>query len=517
MSLSPEQLQELLDELPEPDIIRAELARRSLAKFVKLFWPVVEPDTPLIWGPHLDAVCEHLEAVVRGDLRKLLINIPPGHMKSTTVAVMLIAWWWATHPGMAGIFATHSDDLTVRDSIKCRRIIESPLYQRAYCQAQGWTLRLDQNRMDYYANSRGGVRISTSVGGGATGHHGDLIVGDDLLKANDARSKAKRDEAIEYWTKTLSSRARDQRTVRKVLMMQRLHDEDPAGFVLRAGGYEHLCLPSEYDPKRRSVTMGGKWQDWRQERGELLFSERFGAEEIANAKLDLGSDGYACQHDQLPSPAEGGMFKRDWWKHQSFAEWRQNRTIDEWAISIDAAFKDTSKSDFVVLQVYARIGASAYLRKQVRGRMDFVRTCEVIERTWKEFPEVGAILIEDKANGPAILASLRDRIPGLIAVDPGARSKEARAAAITPFVEAGNVVLPFPGQSDWVNDGWTGTRGEEPVGAFLEEMSAFPKGKNDDCVDALSQMLDRWRTSFGRSSLRIMQPPKRAERRGVDM
>jgi len=516
VSLSPEQLQELLDELPEPDIIRAELARRSLAKFVKLMWPVIEPLTPLRWNWHLDAICEHLEAVTRGDIRKLSISIPPGHSKTTTVSVMWPAWEWATNPGLSSIHATYGHDLSMGASIKCRAIIESPLYQAAYCAQQDWALRHDQNRLDYYRTTKGGERIATSVGGGGTGLRADRVVGDDLIKVQEARSKPALEQAIAFWDKTLSTRAKDSKTFAQVMIAQRVHEDDPPGHILRRGGYEHLCLPTEFDPKRRSVTMGGKWSDPRQERGELLFPDFLGPEAVADAKLTLGSDGYAAQHDQLPSPAEGGMLKRTWWKHQAWAEWYVGR-IDEWAMSIDAAFKDTSKSDYVVLQVWVRRGASAYLRKQVRGRMDFVRTCEVIERTWKEFPEVGAVLIEDKANGPAILASLRDRIPGLVAVDPGARSKEARAAAITPFVEAGNVVLPFPGQSDWVNDGWTGTRGEEPVGAFLEEMSAFPKGKNDDCVDALSQMLDRWRTSFGRSSLRIMQPPKRAERRGVDM
>jgi predicted phage terminase large subunit-like protein len=485
---------------PSRERVQGELARRSLADFVKMFWPIVEPTTRLCWNWHIDAICEHLQAVSEGHIRKLLINIPPGHMKSLLVSVMWPAWTWANKPGWRALFGSYAERLALRDSGKCRDIIASDLYQRVYCKPDGWAL--DKQGEHLFTNTAMGSRLALGVGGPGTGFRGDCRVVDDPLKALEAPSEVKREEAIRWWDQTMSTRLNDMRTGASVVVMQRLHEDDLSGHLIKQGGYEHLCLMSEFDPKRRASTCKGLWQDPRTERGELLFPEMFPKEVLDDLKIQLASDGYAGQHDQLPVSAEGGMFKKHWWRRYEKAP----ANFHEVAGSLDCTFKDTKSADFVTLGVWGRLGANKYLLKQYRGRMDFVATCALVKRAFAEHPDMAYLLIEDKANGPAVLSALRDTVPSMIAVNP-IGSKEARAQACTPTVEAGNVWLPQSGA------GWESDQKGDPVDQFISECAAFPKGRNDDQVDQLSQMLARWRPTA--TAMKVHVPRTRPKETGV--
>jgi predicted phage terminase large subunit-like protein len=467
-------LNDLLKKLPSLPAIKAERARRSLARFIREFWPVVEPSTPLHWNWHIEAIAEHLEAVSEGYIQRLVINIPPGHMKSLIVSVFWPAWEWANKPGRRSLFSSYSNDLAVRDSIRCRSIIESDQYREWYSGPAGWTLSDDQNRKDIFKNTLGGERKSTSVGGAATGFRGDAVVVDDPHNASEITSDAIRKSTIEWWDKAMSSRLNDMRTGARVIIMQRLHEDDLTGHVLRQGGYEHLCLPSEFDPKRRSATCAGAWSDPRNEPGELLFPTMFPAEVLDRAKVDLGSDGYAGQHDQSPFPADGGMLKEKWWRF-----WTVRPSVTTLIQTWDMAFKGTQTSDFVVGQVWGKHNADYYLLDQIRGRFDFPQTLAAVQRLTEKWPTATLKLVEDAANGPAVISALRGKVEGLLAVKPEG-GKEARAAAVSPMIEAGNVYLPDPAQFPWVNE-------------FIAECTAFPLGKNDDQVDAMTQGLNRLR------------------------
>ncbi len=283
----------------------AELARRSFADFVRQAWDVVEPAAPLIWGRHMDALCDHLQAVAEGRIRNLLINIPPGHSKSLAVSVLWPAWMWTRRPEWRGLFSSYAGDLAIRDSVKCRTLVESDWYQAAFM--RGWELSSDQNVKSYFQNTRMGFRAALSVGGKTTGFRGDAVVVDDPLNAVDAHSKAARDAAIRWFDQAMGNRLNDLRKGVRVVIMQRLHQEDLSGHLLEAGGWEHLCLPTEFEPKRRGATCIG-WKDWRAEPGELLFPDLFPEDVIAAEKRRLGALGFAGQHQQRPSPAEGNLF-----------------------------------------------------------------------------------------------------------------------------------------------------------------------------------------------------------------
>ncbi len=428
--------------IPTPREIDAELARRSLAYFIPLAWPTVEPSTDLVWGWHLDAIAEHLEAVVRGQIQDLIINVPPGHMKSLEACVLFPAWVWTWQPSWRALFGSYALDLALRDSVRCRDVITSKWYQETFL--PDWGLKSAQNVKGAYQNDARGIRQCVSVGSGTTGFRGDAVVLDDPLSVMQAYSPAARDEASRYVKSALSSRFNDPRKRQRILIMQRLHEQDPTGVVLEDGNWVHLRLPSEFEPKLRCVTSIG-WEDPRTEKGELLFPQFFTQQVIDQAKKDLGSDSYAGQHQQRPSPAGGGIFKKWWWRFWQPAGMNLPpvrvegpdgvmverpvvnlpKDFDQQLQSWDMTFKDTKGTDFVVGQVWAKKEANRYLLDQVRERLSFSHTIQAVRSLSERWPDADTRLVEDKANGPAVIDTLNDEISGLIAVNPEGAKRPA--------------------------------------------------------------------------------------------
>lgn len=794
--------------------MEVELAERSLRDFLAQAWHVVEPGVEFIPGWHLDAVCDHLQAVTEGYIRNLLILMPPRHSKSTIASVMWPAWEWIRHASRKWLFSSYSSDLAIRDSVKCRRLIQSEWYQSRW----GHIYRLtgDQNAKERYENTRGGVRLATSVGGTATGEGGDRIVclagetrivtdrgrlpikdiveqrlpvrvlglahgsgklvwqsieayehnpgrpssgitfsdGSRITATNDhpvflpatgcyypvsrithgdyvlrclpqacsktcrpqaeagllrsqvsgymaawreqptmarrecysqvqsvweniyeqaqrgrtlcmllpavsgcmaswlsqvwgsalrklrnvwetrsgstppfagprvllthlrqssptrtyarpqqssilhravvlgvplrvyqgvqgpdsqkgsgslrdmqtesspsgsphrrnegeslpgklsdtvhelsphstyeeghqftldedvrvaavqscptpatvynirtstgnyfaegilvhncddphnvkhAESEAIRTATIQWWDQVMSTRTNDPKKSAKVIIMQRSHDSDLAGHLMRSGLYETLLLPAEYEPARRCVTSIG-FEDPRKEEGELLHPDRFGEEQIKILKIELGAYGTAAQLQQRPTPKEGGIIKNTWWRYYEKLPDKFDEILQSW----DCAFKDLRSSDYVAGQLWGRVGADCYLLHQLRGQYSFTKTqsqvvalSDIAMDTYKA-PRSHAKLVEDKANGTAVIDSLKSAVPGLIAVNPEG-GKVARLAAVSPMIESGNVYLPRPENCPWVTD-------------YLLEFEYFPYGTHDDQVDATSQALLR--------------------------
>lgn len=460
---------------------------------------------PLINNWHVDCICDHLEAVTLGHIRDLLINIPPGHMKSLLVSVFWPAWEWLQNPMERSLFSSYAVDLAIRDSVRCRDLITSDWYRDWF--APAWEMKGDQNVKSWFQNSETGFRFSMSVGGRATGFRGNKIVVDDPLNAKEMHSKAARDEAIFWWDKVMPTRINDPRGGKRVVIMQRLHEEDLSGHILAKGGFEHLCLPSEFEPERRSRTFvvidsdrSEFWVDPRQEYGELLFGEMFTKEVLAKLKKDLGETDFAGQHQQSPRPAAGIIFKKHWWRfwvpQGMLGKYPPVTTVledgkfydcpvvelpekfDQQIQSWDMSFKDSIGSDFVAGQVWAQLLADAFLLDQVLERLDFTKTIAAVRAMTEKWPLALTKLVEDKANGPAVISSLQKELAGIIAVEPDG-NKVVRAHAVTPMIESGNVYLPHPLIAPWVN-------------ALLSSLTGFPNAAHDDDVDALTQALRRF-------------------------
>lgn len=322
---------------------------------------------------------------------------------------------------------------------------------------------------------------------------------DDANNVEEVESDLMRQGVLDWWDHTMSTRGNDPKTVARVNVQQRLHEEDLSGHVLEQGGYTHLCLPMRFERDRRCVTtFGGKtWSDPRTYEGELLWPERFGEKEIQELEKRLGSYMAAGQLQQRPSPAGGGMLKAHWWKYWQPRDGKMDpvqvkmpdgsikmiaaveipEKFDTVIQSWDLALKDEKTSDYVVGQVIGAKGANRFIVDQVRERMDLPKTLLAIRQLSARHPNAHAKLIEDKANGPAVIQSLQSKIGGMIAVNPQG-GKISRAAAASPMLEAGNWFLPHPQLYNWV----------EPL---LQEFSAFPKGRHDDSVDSWSQAANR--------------------------
>lgn len=453
------------------------LCEKSLRHFLAAAWPTIEPK-PFKANWHIDAVCEHLEAVSRGQLRHLVINIPPRHTKSLTVSVSWPAWEWGpfSHPETRWLFMSYASGLSIRDSVKCRTLIQSQWYQSRW--GSKFHLMGDQNAKERYNNNKHGYRIASSVGGIGTGEGGDRLVIDDPHNVADVHSETSRESVVEWWDTAMSTRSDDPKAGARVVIMQRSHHADLVGHIKDTTGnlYEYLILPAEYEPKRHCVTSLG-FSDPRSIPGDILWPGRFDKKELKDLKSSLGSAAYEAQCQQNPTPIEGGMFKRHWWKFYECSPYSIAEECDFIYQSWDMTFKETAEGSYVVGQVWGlkKGNSGRYLLDQVRERMGFSATKRAVRNLSAKWPKATAKYIEDKANGPAIQDELKNELTGIIPFPPTG-SKEERADACTPEVEAGNVYLPHPKNAPWVDD-------------YIEEHAQFNKGPHNDQVDATSQAL----------------------------
>jgi predicted phage terminase large subunit-like protein len=437
-------------------------ASRSLYHFSKLAWNVIEPNVPFVDGWHLEAICKHLEATCTGEIKNLVINMPPRHMKSSLVSVIFPAWVWINRPHIKWLFASYAQNLSTRDSVKCRLLLESNWYKSFF--NIKWHLSGDQNQKIRFSNSEQGYRIATSVGGTGTGDGGNFIVCDDALKATDAHSEVSRNNVIRWWDEEMSSRGNDEKTTVKIIVMQRLHVEDLSGHVLKSNKWEHLILPAEYEGKKNTTSIG--WEDPRNDVGDLLWPNRFSKEYISDLKYQLGSLGAAGQLQQRPYSSEGNLFKRSWWKFYNSPP--QFKRVVQF---MDCAQKVGITNDYSVCTTWGEAETGYYLLDMWKAKVeapDLERAAISNYNKWK--PQ--ALVIEDKSSGSSLIQSLRRKtnIP-VISYDPKQRDKIVRASAATPLIESGRCFLPE--SESWLED-------------FILEHEIFPNGKNDDIVDTTS-------------------------------
>lgn len=458
--------------LTREDVLAAtrELCKRSFADFIRLAWPSIIPDK-LQWNWHIDAVAEHLQAVSKGEINRLLINIPPGTSKSTITGVMYPAWLWGPggQPHHRYIGAAHEQGLAIRDNRLMRELVLSEWYQELW----PTTLKGDQNEKLYFENDSRGFRQACAVSS-MTGRRGHTIAWDDPLSPAKANSPAHREEAIRILTETVPTRLNDPDKSAIIVVMQRLHEDDPSGYILsKQLGYEHLCIPMEFEPERRKTTSIG-WTDPRTKDGELLDANRFPAHVVARDKVAMGSYAWAGQMQQRPSPRGGGLLKDEWWKYYDVLPPLKWRGI--WA---DTAQKAKESSDYSVFQCWGETeDGRAVLVDQVRGKWEAPELLAQARAFWQKHKEdkserigyLRSFRVEDKVSGTGLIQTLsREGIP----VQGIQRSvdKVTRVMDIAPSVEAGLVILPR--KAAFLSD-------------FLSETAAFPNGKNDDQVDPLS-------------------------------
>lgn len=449
-----------------PEAIDTILAERGLAEYVKQAWRVIEPHTALYWNWHIELICEYLEALHAGQIQDLIINEPPRHMKSTVCSVCFPSWVWIREPGHQFLTASYGSDLATRDSVKSRRIIESAWYQARW--GDRFKLTTDQNVKTRYENDQGGHRIATSVGGGATGDGGDTIIVDDPHNIQEIYSKTKRRTVQRWWDEVISTRRNNPSTARRLVIMQRGHQDDLIGHLIKVGGYEMLVIPTEAEKKTvHRFPISGR--EVHREEGDLLWPDRFNAEFVTKEKPRMGTFAWSAQYQQHPVPITGGLLKRDWWKFYKVLP----GDVEPFTQSWDTASKEGQSNDYSVCITATRNETGIYLTDLWRDKVLFPALKVAARGQFTRYNAM-AVLIEDKSSGIALQQSLQH--DSLMPIQPVQvdRDKVSRVSAISPTIEAGNVWLP---EDAW----WTQI--------LIDECADFPNGENDDMVDALSQLL----------------------------
>ena len=509
----------------------------SLYDFLVGAWPHLDA-SPWKDGWPIEAVAEHLQAVVDGEIKRLVINIPPRMGKSSITSVAFPAWTWAqshrsatSGPGVQFLCASYGSSLAMRDSVKCRRLIESPWYQRYW--GGRFSLTSDQNTKGRFLNDFRGERLITSVDAKVTGEGGSIIIVDDPNAANEAFSAASIQSTIDWWDGTMSTRLNDQKTGAMIVIQQRLAENDLTGHILdndTEGEWTHLLLPMRYEWNRHCSTVIG-WEDPRGcdddgtplvevrengermpvsaeaaeklkgREGEILWEDRFGEKEIARLERVLGPFGAAGQLQQRPEPPGGGIIKTEWW---NVWEGRAYPAMDFILASLDTAYTLNTSNDCSALTVwgvfsedfkaqeirsYAKGTANRVVeRMYVEGapklmlmhawnlRMEFHELIEKVADTCKRL-RVDKLLIENKAAGISVAQELRRLYNNsgwaVQLSDPKSTDKFSRLVSIQHLFAEGLVFAP---DIEWAQE-------------VIQQVSVFPKGKHDDLVDTVSMSI----------------------------
>lgn len=448
-------------------------------------WPVLEPGRPFVDGWHIGCIAEHLEAAMRFEIRKLLINMPPRHCKSIAVSACLTPWVWTWAPNRRFFYSSYDLGLSRRDNQKARDVLDAPAYRERW--GSRFALKSDQNEKGKFENTATGSRFATSSAGKATGEGGDHIICDDPHNVKDVSSDrdAKRLAVLEWWRNAIPSRLNDPKRGGFIIVAQRVHQADLSGDVLeREDDWVHLCLPAEYEGKVYARTPLG-FVDPRTQLGELLWPEQFGAEELSRIKESMLPSEYSGQYQQEPAPPGGYIFKWDWFRFYQALP-RFGRVYDFW----DTAQSTKGGSAYSVRQRWGEAVDGHYLVDVTRGRLEYPDLKAQLVRDY-ESGGVDAVVVEAKSSGISVIQDLRrtTMVP-VIEYDPGKDGKETRARAQADWVRGGNVHLPEE-SLPWLPP-------------FKEEIMLFPNSKLKDQVDVMTMALDFMRNGSGLTQGRDM-------------
>jgi len=505
------------------DLDRAD-CEESLYVFLKSAWKYIDPaQWKDAWA--VDAICEHLQAVVDGEIKRLIINCPPRIGKSNTVSVAFPAWTWAQPrstptcgPGVPFLYASYADKLSLRDSVKCRRLIESKWYQARW--GNRFQLTTDQNTKSRFTNDKGGDRLITSIGAGVTGEGGNIICIDDPNAANDVESEATTESTIQWWTTAMPTRLNDPEHGAFIIIQQRLGEDDLTGHILEheADGWTHLCLPGRYEPERSFHTIIG-WKDPRTEPGELLWPERFSEEYLKRLEKSMGPYTFAGQIQQRPEPKGGGIIKREWWKlweHDSYppmdfvlatldGAYTEDRMNDPSGMIIWGIFSGDVKAPTTRIvasdgtpqrmnQTYSEFAPHVMCMYAWTERLELHALVEKVAQTCVKM-KVDLLLIENKASGISVSQEIRrlywrERF-GVELFDPKSQDKAARLYSVQHLFAEGIIYGP---DRPWME-------------SVISQVGAFPKGRHDEYVDLTSMGLRKLRDM----GLLVRQPEREAD------
>jgi len=451
------------------------LTRLDFATFIERVFAELNPTTPYLDNFHIHPIAAELEAMRRGELLRLIFNMPPRNLKSLIISVAYVAWLLGHDPGLKIICVSYGQGLADDLARQCRQVMQSDWYQRLF---PGTRLSPSRLAVDSFATTAGGFRIATSIDGTLTGLGADYILIDDPINPQGAVSDAERNHANDWYRHTLVTRLNDKRFGRIVIVMQRLHQDDMVGHVLELERWKVVALAA-IAPEREIYlipTAFGAWTHCRDE-GEALHPEREPLSVLETYRRTLGPEFFAAQFLQSPVPPGGNIIKiAGLQRFDINAPPAFEQIVHSW----DTASKATELSGYSVCSIWGISKRCMFAIGVVRARFEYpdLRSTAIglARGQYHGYPRPDVILIEDKASGQSLIQDLnRDGIYNIEAVEPDT-DKVTRMHAQTALIANGQVLVPY--HAHWLPD-------------FLQELIAFPKGKYNDQVDSFSQAL-KW-------------------------
>lgn len=451
-----------------PRAVLDELCRHNFLAFLRKAWPYINGGEALLYNWHLDAIAEALDAIRRGDSKRLIANLPPRNGKSLMISVIWVAWMLGQDPSLNVVCVSYSNELSAKLARDCRAIMESSWYKALFPKTQ-----ISKTRSAAYdfETTAGGGRLATSITGSLTGRGGDIIILDDVIKPDDAMSETQRSAVNNWFRSTLASRLNDKASGAIISVMQRLHQDDLCGMLLEEGGWDHLSLAAIAEADETIPLTRGRV--YHRKAGEALHPARESVEQLEKLKREMGSVLFQAQYQQNPVPTDGNMISADWLKYAPLdtSKPAQGLIVQSW----DTASKDGIHNDWSVCITAALIGRDVWIVDVHRARYGFPDLKKAAHRLAGEW-SAQIVLIEDAASGQQLLQTLRAEgtlHAEIIRCAPEG-DKLSRLSGVSALIEAGHLVLPEAAP-------WLAT--------LMHELLAFPNGRHDDQVDALAQLL----------------------------
>lgn len=512
------------------DLLRKEIADREVTEeaarlsesfidFVRAAWEEHEPETPYLHNWHVDAICEHLQAVSMGEIKRLQVWVPPQSMKSRLVSILWPAWEWTFAPGTKYWTASYDNHLAGNLASMSYLLMQTTWYQERW----GHKFSFVRDAEHFFSNTRGGHRLATSPESKGTGYHGHRIILDDALRAQQEVSKIELEKVNDWYDGTVSSRGLTKDHAR-ILVMQRLHHEDIAAHLMELEDWVVLALPERFwahpfawRGKRKDIESEGSTfgiGDQRQE-GELLWPDQRPAS-LSDAQAAGLRYRAAGQLQQWPTPREGQILKRNWWRFyppEILKDEKRKPRLTSVIQSIDTPLKDKEQNDLVALQVWGVRGADRYLLDLRKGHMNYGQAKRAILEQARYvrglYPRVAHhVLIENAGYGVELIIDLKRELTGVTKISPTQDGdKIMRAEAASSDLESGNCWLPGIGGGADETLGPPKTASAD-VAEFIHNLALFPNAAHDDDVDAWSQCMNWLRSRIIRPG-RTSSPFKR--------
>jgi predicted phage terminase large subunit-like protein len=457
-------------EYPPGLVLRAALAQDFMS-FTEFAFGVVRPHAPFKPNWHLEALAYKLSQVAAGKVRRLIVTMPPRHLKSLLASVALPAWFLGHNPAERVVAVSYSDLLARAHAYDFRRLVNDPIYQATFP-----TMRLDRDTEREIVTTQRGKRYATSIEGTLTGIGGNLVIIDDPIKQDDAHSEAVRKRTIDWYRSTLLSRPDDKQLARIVLVMQRVHQDDLAGYLEEQGGFEILNLPA-IAPRTQAYELGGG-RAYVRHQGELLHPAHEPVWTLEELKREMGPIAFSAQYQQSPIPPGGTIIKRKWLTY--YDDYPPHEHGDNIIMSWDIALSEAETGDYFAGVVLLRRKEVFFVLEVIRGRLRFVELKRKILEVKNRY-RVGTLLIEDSPISKGLIQSLEESSINVTPYRPET-DKVSRVVAQSDLFAGGSVRLPR--KAPWLED-------------FTAELLAFP-GRHDDQVDALTQGLAWGRETFSR-------------------